>query len=252
MEPIQINCDMGESFGVYAYGADEVMMPYITSANIACGFHAGDPATIRKTVALAIEHDVAIGAHVGFPDRLGFGRRELQIHPDDAYDYTLYQLGALAGFLQVMQTPMTHIKLHGAFYMMAAREETIARAVVKAVLAFNASLAVYTLPNSALAVAAQHAGAKVVREFFADRPYTASGVKMFGWTPEEIGQPDDCAKRVLHVVESGRLPLTKHEALTIQADSICIHSDTPGAPTIARAVHEALTHRGYACHNAVM
>ncbi|MGI8387254.1 LamB/YcsF family protein [Robertmurraya sp. P23] len=230
---IDLNCDMGESFGLYKYGADEELMPLISSANIACGFHAGDPHVMRESVELATQYGVRVGAHVGLPDRLGFGRREMKVKPQEIYDYTLYQLGALAGFLQKSNTSLSHIKPHGALYMMTSENRELAEVTVEAVLDFNREIEIYTLPNSELYYAAKEAKLNVVSEYFADRPYVNNYVKMFGWTLEEIGQPNTMAKRALRLLEESPV------------ETICVHSDTPNAPAIMRSVREALLENGW-------
>jgi UPF0271 protein len=239
-QEIDINCDLGESFGVYRYGADHDLFPLASSVNVACGFHAGDPRIMRETIEAAAAFGVKIGAHVGFPDRLGFGRRMMDISPEDAYDYCLYQMGALEAFLKAGQLPMSHLKLHGAFYMMAAARPDLAGAVVKAVKRFNPQLAVYTLPDSELAVQAADAGLMVVNEFFADRPYDAEGVKMFGWTLQEVGGLEEIGSRVLR-----RLQQEQNEGQDGGTGTVCVHSDTPDSPAIVRHVRSVLEQAGW-------
>jgi UPF0271 protein len=226
-----LNADLGESFGLYRYGVDDELMPFITSANVACGFHAGDPATLRAAVRSACASGVRVGAHVGLPDRLGFGRREISISPQDAYDYTLYQLGALDAFVRTEGSRMTHIKPHGALYMMASRDGVLADAIVTAAKDFDPALEVYALPGSALEAAAIDRGLPAVPEFFADRPYQGTEVQMFGWTYEQIGGPADVARRVRAMAESPDFA---------QIKTICVHSDTRGAVDLLRAVRGAL------------
>ncbi|WP_338113319.1 5-oxoprolinase subunit PxpA [Paenibacillus artemisiicola] len=226
-----LNCDMGESFGVYRYGADQAMMPLITSANVACGFHAGDPGVMRDTVALAKAHGVRVGAHVGLPDRPGFGRRYIETSPREVYELSLYQLGALDAFLRAEGMKLSHVKLHGALYMMTSEEAALADAFAEAVRAFDASLRVYALPGSHTAGSASRMGLDVVREYFADRPYPAGRVKMFGWTHDEIGSPPEIASRVAGMLADPRYA---------EIGTICVHSDTAGAPAIMRALRELL------------
>ena len=222
-----LNADLGESFGAYQYGADDELMPLITSANVACGFHAGDPSTIRNAVRSACKHGVRVGAHVGLPDRLGFGRREINISAQDAYDYTLYQLGALDAFLRPEGHRLTHIKPHGALYMMASRDRTLADGIATAARDFDPRLEIYALPNSALEQASTDKGLHIVPEFFADRPYQGTQVQMFGWTYDQIGGPDGVAQRVRAMIDDINFSHIK---------TICIHSDTQGAPELLRAV----------------
>ncbi|GFN33996.1 LamB/YcsF family protein [Paenibacillus xylaniclasticus] len=230
---IDLNCDMGESFGLYKYGMDEELMPLISSANVATGFHAGDPHVMRESVALAAHYGVRVGAHVGLPDRIGFGRREMNVKPQEIYDYVLYQLGALDAFLKPAGLTMSHIKPHGAWYMMAAEKQEVSEATVKAVLAYNPDLEVYTLPGSELYKSATEANLKVVSEYFADRPYYDNKVKMFGWTLEEIGEPSDIAKRALAIVEGSSI------------ETVCVHSDTPGSAAKMQAVRDILVEAGW-------
>ncbi|MFL2000117.1 LamB/YcsF family protein [Microbacterium sp. A1-JK] len=228
---MDINADLGESFGAYRYGHDSELMPLITSANIACGFHAGDPATMRRAVQSAVEHGVAIGAHVGLPDRLGFGRREMAITADDAYDYSLYQLAALDGFVRAAGARMRHVKPHGALYMMAAERPELAAAISAAVRDFDSSLALYALPGSHADLAAVDAGLTVLREFFADRPYEGTDVVMFGWSYEQLGGAQGAAERVSRMLADPAFD-------TVQ--TVCVHSDTVDAPALARSVRGAL------------
>jgi UPF0271 protein len=232
---MDLNADLGESYGIYRYGNDEELMPLITSANVACGFHAGDPHTIRKTVKLACEHHVSIGAHVGLPDPLGFGRREMRISGPEAYDYTLYQLGALDAFLRPEGAEMKHVKPHGALYMMATEDRRLADGIAAAVTAFNPALTLFALPGSALDDAGNEHGLAVIHEFFADRPYTGSEVTMFGWDYDQIGSPQDAAQRVSTM-------LTDPAFNTIE--TVCVHSDTRGAPEIMASVRARLQQDG--------
>jgi UPF0271 protein len=233
---IDLNADLGESYGAYRYGADEAMMPLITSANIACGFHAGDPLVIHAAVRLAHEHGVRIGAHVGLPDPLGFGRREMNISAADAHAYTLYQIGALDGFLRRDRIPMTHVKPHGALYMMAADNAVLAEGIARAVADFNPDLALYALPHSALAEAGEAYRLSVVNEFFADRPYDGTKVTMFDWTYDQLGSPADAADRVAKMLSNQQFDTV---------ETICVHSDTRDAPLIMVEVRHRLIDDGH-------
>lgn len=232
---IDLNADMGESFGVYNYGADQALLTLITSANIACGFHAGDPTTMDHAVAAAVKHGVRIGAHIGLPDRLGFGRRHIDISPEDAYTYTLYQIGALDSFVRGHQTRMTHVKPHGALYMNACADRRIADAIAEAVRRHDDTLVVYALPGSELAAAAHARGLPVYPEFFADRPYVNGAVQMFGWTYDDIGGPQGAATRTATM-------LTDPAYRDVR--TVCVHSDTHDAASITSAVREALASAG--------
>ena len=232
---LDLNADLGESFGVYRYGADEQLMPLITSANVACGAHAGDPCTMRESVELAAEHGVAVGAHVGLADREGFGRRMIPVTPPEVRDLCLAQMGALSGFLRAAGLPLAHLKLHGALYMMANADPELAAATAGAVTAFDPDLAVFALPGSALSTAAAAAGLQVVEEFFADRPYRGREVQMFGWTAADVGSPEDAAARAAAMLAD--------PAFT-GVGTVCVHSDTPGAPALLAAVRARLIAAG--------
>ncbi|RXZ70304.1 5-oxoprolinase subunit PxpA [Agromyces albus] len=231
---IDLNADLGESFGIYRYGNDDALMPIITSANIACGFHAGDAATMRASVARALELGLAVGAHIGLPDRLGFGRRNLAISAQDAYDYSVYQIGALEGFVRAAGGRLRHVKPHGALYMMASEQRNLAMGIVRAVADVDRSLAVYALPGSELAIAAAEDGLAVRPEFFVDRPYRGAEVVMFGWSYAELGSPADAVRRVDEMLGSPGFGAI---------ETLCVHSDTDDAPAIAAAVRAALEAR---------
>jgi len=233
---IDLNGDLGESWGVYRHGADAELMPLLTSANVACGAHAGDPRTMRESVALAAEHGVAVGAHVGLADREGFGRRLIPTSAQEVHDLCLAQLGALDGFLRAAGVPMAHLKLHGALYVMANADEELADAVCRAVQAFDPRLLVTALPSSALAARAEASGLGVVAEFFADRPYRDGRVRMFGFSAAEVGSPADAAERtVAALADPGR---------GADLGTVCVHSDTPGAPALLSAVRQRLLDEG--------
>lgn len=236
MTVIDLNADLGESFGVYTYGADAQMMPMITSANIACGAHGGDPAVMRSSVDLAHAHGVAIGAHVGLPDRLGFGRREIPTTPQEAYDLCLYQVGALESFVRARGCEMQHVKLHGSLYMMANRDRGLADAVCAAVTALDPTLFVYVLPDSELYAAAVASGLSPMVEIFADRPYRGGVVQMYDRTAELIGSEKQVIARTLSQLAT---------LSGADARSVCLHSDTPDAPALLGAVRRALTDEGY-------
>ncbi len=243
---VDLNADLGESFGLYRYGADEELLPLLSSANVACGFHAGDPSVMRRTVGLARRHGVAVGAHVGFPDLLGFGRRRLLASADQVKDYVTYQVGALHGFLRAEGLPLHHVKPHGALYMMALEDPALARAVAEAVAAAGQGLQIYTIRGSSLDDAATGLGLPVVAEFFADRGYHGTGaVKMFDWTLAEAGGTAEAiGRRVVGAVRDGTVAAIEGGQIRVAARTVCVHSDTPGAPAIARAVRGALAAAG--------
>lgn len=235
MSSVDLNADLGESYGWYRFGVDTELMGLITSANIACGFHAGDSRTMRTTVDLAADHGVRIGVHMGLPDMLGFGRREIQISGAEAYDYSLHQIGALDAFARRRGVELSHVKPHGALYMMASRDDEIADGVARAARDYSTALSVFALPDSALAAAAQRHGLRVINEYFADRPYVDGRVVMFGWTLDDIGAPADAASRVAAALTAGGADI----------GTVCVHTDTPGAVTIMAAVRNTLSIRGF-------
>jgi UPF0271 protein len=239
---IDLNADLGESFGWYRYGADEEVIAHISSANIACGFHAGDPTVMRRSVALAREHGVAVGAHFGFPDLLGFGRRRLDVKPAHLKDYVTYQIGALLAFLRDAGMPLHHVKPHGALYMQALEDDALSRAIVEASLAAGEGLMIYTIAGSATAEAARRCGMRCVPEHFADRGYFADGrVKMFDPTLAEAGgTPEEIGRRVVGLLQQGTVPTLDGGSARVSAETTCVHSDTPGAGQIVAAIRQAL------------
>ncbi len=242
---LDLNSDVGESFGRYTLGEDEALFAVITSANVACGFHAGDALVMRHTVTAAARAGVAIGAHPGYPDLQGFGRREWRVTPDEVYAFTVYQLGALAAFAHAEGVTLHHVKPHGALYNQLAREMPLAEAFARAVRAFDASLWVVTLPNGALEQAALAAGLRVLREGFADRAYRPDG----SLVPRSeagavIHDVDEVVRRAVRMATAGEVLTSTGEAVSLRLDTLCIHGDTPGAATLARRVRAALEAAG--------
>ncbi len=238
---IDLNCDMGESFGRYRLGNDAAMLDVVTSANIACGLHAGDPVVMRETVALAASRGVAIGAHPGYPDLQGFGRRAMQLAPAELEAFLLYQLGALTSFARLAGVPLTHVKPHGALYNQAAADPDIAAAITRAVAAFDPSLIVITLPESALKLAALGAGLRVALEGFADRAYQANGAL----APRErsgavIHDPDVAVARAIRMVTQGEVETIEGKVIPLRVDTLCVHGDTPNAAELAQSLRQAL------------
>jgi len=232
-----INCDMGESFGLYRLGDDAAIMSYITIANVACGFHASDPTVMAKTVRLAKKHGVKVGAHPSLPDLQGFGRREMKMQPDELTDCIIYQVGALTGFLEREGMPLNHIKPHGALYGMAARSEEVARAVAKAAEVFNVPL--MGMAGTLHEKVYKAAGVPFISEFYADLDYAEDGSLIITREHEAV-DPNAAAKRALRAVEEGKVKSVKGPDVRVRADCVCVHSDTPGAVEVARAVHETL------------
>lgn len=231
---------MGESFGLFKQGNDEEMMQYITSANIACGYHAGDPHVMRKTVQLAKEHNVSIGAHPGFPDLIGFGRRAMACTEAEIKDYILYQLGALREFARVFDVPISHVKPHGALYMRAMEDEKVARAILEGLQEVNEKAIVFAVNNSAMLHEATKMGVPVAKEGYADREHTEDGNLILVRQADEIQDYEALANRVVRMVKEHKVTTYDNKEATIHVDTVCIHGDTPGAPKLAKAVVAAL------------
>lgn len=242
---VDLNCDMGESFGAYNLGNDAAILPYITSANIACGFHAGDPAVMRKTVRLALQHQVAIGAHPGLPDLVGFGRREMAVSPEEAFELVVYQIGALGGFLAAEGSKLHHVKPHGALYNMAAVSAPLAEAIAEAVYRVNPELVLYGLAGSELPKAGTKLGLKVAHEVFADRTYQRDGTLTSRRRPNALlTTPEEAARQVVRMVKEGKVRAQQGTDITIQTDTICIHGDGAHALEFARHINQALQSEG--------
>jgi UPF0271 protein len=242
---IDINCDMGESFGSWRMGADEQVMPYITSANVACGAHAGDPVVMRRTVRLAREAGVSVGAHPGYVDLTGFGRREMQIDPQEVEASVIAQIGALAAIARAEGLPLRHVKAHGALYNMAARERPLADAIARAIAAVDRSLVMFGLPNSAMIDAGRDAGLRVAAEGFADRAYQPDG----SLVPRSragavIHDPDTVVSRAVRMVRDGIVLTPDDREVPLRVETICVHGDTPGAHELARRIRAGLEAAG--------
>jgi UPF0271 protein len=242
---IDLNCDMGESFGRYTLGNDAALMPHITSANIACGFHASDPLVMDRTVRLAREHGVAVGAHPGYPDLQGFGRRQLQLSPEEAEAAILYQIGALAGFARAAGASLVHVKPHGALYNQAARNRPLAEAIVHAAARFSRELIVVGLANSEVIEAGVEAGQPVAREAFADRAYEADGSLRSRRLPGALlHDPAQAAQQAVHIARDGLVVAWGGQEVPVQAETLCVHGDTPEAPDHVQAIRQALEKAG--------
>jgi UPF0271 protein len=236
---------MGENFGAYVIGDDAALMPFITSANIACGFHAGDPQVMECTVRLALQHGVAIGAHPGFPDRVGFGRRALDATPAEIENDVLYQIGALAAFARAAGAALAHVKVHGALYNLAATRPETARAIARTIARFDANLVMVGLAGSAMIDAAREQGLRVAREGFADRAYNRDGTLRSRREPGAlIDDPRRAAEQALQLVREQTVTTWDGETIPMVVDTLCIHGDTSLAVQIARAVREALEQNG--------
>jgi UPF0271 protein len=242
MKRIDLNCDMGESYGAWKMGADAEVMPQISSANIACGFHGGDPATIRKTVRLAVDHGVAIGAHPSLPDLQGFGRRVMRISPQEMYDLVVYQAGAVEGFARAAGSRLHHIKCHGALYNMAANDEGLSEAMVRAAKDLGARL--YVLSKSRNYDVARRAGIPVSGEVFADRGYTDEGTLAPRDKPGGmVEDADKAVAQALAMIEEGYVTSLSGKRVPVAAETLCIHGDQPGAAAFARALRRAFAER---------
>ena len=234
---IDLNADVGESFGAYAIGDDEALLASVTSASVAAGFHAGDPGVLRRTIRLARGRGVALGAHPGFQDLAGFGRREMRVSPNDTEDLVLYQIAAVAGIAQSEGARLQHVKPHGALYNMAATDPGLAEAIARAVRAFDPSLVLFGLPGSALLAAGRSAGLRVAAEGFADRAYRRDGtLAPRSMADSVISDPAEVVSRAVRMVVDGVVTAIDGTVVPIVADTLCVHGDTPGAGRLAASL----------------
>jgi len=244
---IDLNCDMGESYGAWHMGNDEAVLQYVTSANIACGFHGGDPGTMRQTVAAALAQGVSLGAHPSLPDLVGFGRRVMQISPAEAYDMVVYQIGALAGVAAAQGARLHHVKAHGALYNMAVKDAPLAQAICRAVRDVDASLVLYGLAGSELVRAAQDLGMPVASEVFADRTYQDDGSLSPRSRPGAmIEDLETAVTQVIRMASEGKVRSVSGKDVPVQADTLCIHGDQPNAVIFATGIRAALEKAGIA------
>ncbi|ART63045.1 LamB/YcsF family protein [Kushneria marisflavi] len=245
MSLIDLNSDLGESFGQWHMGDDATMLGIVTSANVACGFHAGDPSGILRTLTSAAKHGVSVGAHVSYPDLVGFGRRNMDIASDELKGDVIYQIGALAGLARAAGTRVRYVKPHGALYNTIARDERQAHAVIEAIKAIDDQLVLVALAGAPLLEWAREAGLRVAAEAFADRAYQSDGSLV---SRREAGavlhDADQVAERMLRLVREGVIETIDGQDLTLAADSICVHGDSPGAVALAEAVRARLTQAG--------
>jgi len=242
---IDLNSDLGEGFGVWALGDDEALLDVVTSANVACGFHAGDPDILRRVCAIAAERGVAIGAHVGYRDLAGFGRRAMDVEPRRLTNDVIYQIGALDGFARVAGTRVRYVKPHGALYNTAVHDQQQAAAIVEAIRLYDESLPVMGLPGSALLTMASSAGLRTIGEAFADRGYTPEGTLVPRSQPGAVlHDPKQVAERMARLVTTGTVPAADGTDVAISAESICVHGDSPGSVQMAIAVRQALAAAG--------
>ncbi len=246
---IDLNCDMGESFGAYTLGNDRVVLDYVSSANIACGFHAGDPSTMRETVKLALEKNVGIGAHPGFQDLAGFGRRHMAVSPQEVYDLIIYQIGALYGFVKAEGGSLKHVKAHGAMYNMAVTDAKISEAIAEAVYKIDPELVLFGLSGSEIIKAGDKIGLRTANEVFSDRTYQPDGTL----TPRSqhnalITDPQEAIRQVIRMVKEQKVINTAGNEMSLKADTICIHGDGKTAKEFARHISISLEEAGIEIH----
>ncbi len=245
MPSIDLNCDLGESFGNYKCGMDEEILPSITSANVACGFHASDPLVMQKTVRIASENHVHIGAHPGFQDLVGFGRRNMSLSAEEITAIVEYQIGALNAFCTEKGVKLQHVKPHGALYNMAVKDSFIAEAICKGVAAIDRHLILLGPAHSQLLLAAEKYGLRTAKEFFADRAYEEDGTLVARSKPGAvILDQEEAIARVIKMMKDGSVTAVTGKEIPTEADSICIHGDSPAALAFARSIHEALLTEG--------
>ena len=243
---VDLNCDLGESFGAWKMGCDEEVLPLVTSVNVACGMHAGDPTTMRSTVALARRHGVSVGAHPGYPDLQGFGRRALALSPEETYAYVQYQVAALRGMCRAQGVRLAHVKPHGALYNACARDAALADAVAAAVRDLDPTLTLVALAGSVAVERGRAAGLAVAEEFFADRGYTAAGTLVpRGQDGAMVRDAATAAARVMRAVEHGEVVAVDGTVVPVRCDTVCIHGDSPTALAFARDVQATLTDAGF-------
>jgi UPF0271 protein len=247
MYRVDLNSDLGESFGRYTLGMDEKIIPLITSANVACGFHASDPVVMEKTIAMAEKANIRVGAHPGFPDLMGFGRRNMVISPEEAKAYTLYQVGALAAFAQAKGCRLQHVKPHGALYNMAAKDYELSRAICEGIYGFDKNLIVLALSGGELARAAKDMGMRVAQEVFADRAYEEDGTLVNRRKEGAmITDEEEAISRVIRMVKEKKVTAVTGNDISIEADSVCVHGDGQKALAFVERIRAALQKEGIA------
>lgn len=245
MKYVDLNCDLGESFGAYTIGNDEKVLPLISSANVACGYHAADPVVMDRTVRMAKESGCMVGAHIGFPDLMGFGRRNMVISAEEAKTYTMYQIGALKAFLDAYGLKMQHVKPHGALYNMAAKDHALASAICDGILAVDKDLILMGLANSEMLRAAEEKGLRTASEVFADRAYMPDGTLV----PRSregavIHDEDEACRRVLRMVTEGVMEAIDGTLVPLKADTICVHGDNEKALLFVQKIRSMLAENG--------
>lgn len=250
MYHVDLNSDLGESFGNYTIGMDSEILKYVTSANVACGYHAGDPVVMEKTVRLAKENGTAVGAHPGFPDLMGFGRRQMVVTPEEAKAYMKYQIGALLAFTGSCGIPMQHVKPHGAFYNMAAKDPKLARAMAEAVYEIDKNIIFMGLAGSEMIRQAEEVGLRTASEVFADRAYNDDGTLVSRKLPGAVIHDKDLAiSRTVRMVKEGKVTSVNGVDIPIKADSICVHGDNPSALEFVKNIRDTLEKKGVEVRN---
>ncbi|MBQ8026226.1 MAG: 5-oxoprolinase subunit PxpA [Oscillospiraceae bacterium] len=245
MDRVDLNCDLGESFGAYTIGCDELVIPLVSSANVACGFHASDPVVMEKTVVMAAGAGIGVGAHPGFPDLMGFGRRNMVITPAEARAYTLYQLGALSGFCRAKGIALQHVKPHGALYNMAGKDYALARGICEAIKDFDPSLIVLALSGGELLRCARDMGLRAASEVFADRGYEEDGSLVNRKKEGAMITDENVAiERVVRMIREKTVTAVTGKDIPIEADSVCVHGDGPKALAFVEKIRAALTQQG--------
>ena len=245
MNKIDLNSDMGESFGKYKLGNDEEIMKNVSSANIACGFHAGDPHVLKYTIKLAKETGTAVGAHPGLPDLIGFGRRSMDVSPDELYDYCVYQIGAVQAFCKSVGVDMQHVKCHGILEMMTTQRPELAEAIAAAIKDIDPNLLYMTIAGTRLYQTCKAAGLRVAGEAYGDRAYNEDGTLVSRKLPNSVlTDADTVVERIAQFIETGTMPTYEGGAVKIDAQSICMHGDTPGAAELVKALREKLDNQG--------
>ena len=245
MRYVDLNCDLGESFGNYKCGMDEEVIPFITSANVACGFHASDPVVMQKTVKTAKEHQVCVGAHPGYQDLVGFGRRNMVLQPAEITAIVQYQIGALSAFCTAAGITLQHVKPHGALYNMAVKDEKIAAAICEGIASIDQQLILLGPAHSQLVAAAEKCGLPTANEVFADRAYEEDGTLVARSKPGAVITDRDTAiARVIQMVKKGTVTAITGKEIEVEADSICVHGDSPAALEFVRSIHAALKAEG--------
>lgn len=247
---VDLNCDLGESFGAYRMGMDEAVVPHVTSINVACGYHAGDPLIMEKTMTLAAKHGVAVGAHPGFPDLLGFGRRPMAVTPEEAGAYVKYQLGALMAFAKSHGLKLQHVKPHGALYNMAAKDAKLARGIAQAVASVDKGIYLMGLAGSVMFEEAEKAGLPVISEVFADRAYNDDGSLVSRSLPGAvIHDAAEAAARAVKMARENKVVSINGKIIDIKADSICVHGDNEAAIELVKKIRASLAAEGIAVGN---